>query len=139
MKLIVKGKAYTRFECKCTSWSAEELLKMLSQIDEDNIYSPEKIEVESEIKDIIGKRYHISDNSYIIDIATKESASLVQAVNKFYSPDEDEFGSDFIICSFPYVERSNGIFNHYHVFVNVVSTKTKKVYRVLFMEGHVRS
>ena len=98
MKLIVKGKAYTKFECKCTSWSAEELLKMLSQIDEDNIYSPEKIEVESKRKDIIGKRYYISDNSYIIDIVTKESASLVQAVSAFYSPDEDEFGSNFIVC-----------------------------------------
>ena len=82
MKLIVKGKAYTNFECECTIYSANELLRMLSQIDENNIYAPIAFEVKSEIKDIIGKKYNIIDNSYIIDIFTKESASLVQKENK---------------------------------------------------------
>ena len=137
IKLIVKGRTYNRFECECTIYSANELLTMLSQIDKDNIYVPIEFNVETEIKDIIGKKYNIIDNSYIIDIATKESASLVQKVDKYYEPDEEEYGSDFIICSFPYVERDNSIFNHYHIFVNVISTKTKKTYRVLFYEGQV--
>ena len=132
MKLIVKGKAYTKFECECSSYSANELLRMLSQIDEDNIYAPIEFDIKSE--NILGKKYNICDNSYIIDIVTKESASLVQEVDKYYEPDEEEYGSDFIICSFPYVERDNSIFNHYHIFVNVISTKTKKTYRVLFYE-----
>lgn len=137
MKLIVKGKAFTRFECECTIYSANELLKMLSQIDEDNIYSPISFEVESSIKHIIGKKYNICDNSYIIDIETKEYASLVQNKSNYYSPDDEENGSSFIICSYPYVERDGNIFNHYHIFVNVISTKTHKTYRVLFYEGQV--
>jgi len=137
MKLIVKGKVYNVFECICNTCSANELLKMLSKIDEEDIYAPVSIIVESEIKDIIGKEYHVCDNSYIVDIATKESAYLVQGVNKWYKPDKKERGSRFIISSFPYVERVGDIFNHYHVFVNVVSTKTKKTYRVLFYEGQV--
>ena len=137
MKLIVKGKVYNGFECECNLRSASELLNMLSQIDKDNTYAPVSIIVESEMEDIIGKEYHICDNSYIIDIATKEYASLVQVVDKWYAPDEKENGSRFIICSFPYVERDGGFINHYHIFVNVVSTKTKKTYRVLFYEGQV--
>lgn len=137
MKLIVKGKAYTNFECECTIYSANELLRMLSQIDEDNIYAPIAFEVKSEIKDIIGKKYNIIDNSYIIDIFTKESASLVQKENKWYKPDKEENGSTFIICSNPYIERDGYVFNQYHIFVNVVSIKTNKVYRVLFNEGQI--
>ena len=136
IKLIVKGKAYTRFECECTTYSADELLRMLSQIDEDNIYAPVEFNVKSE-KDIIGKKYNINDNSYIIDIATKESASLVQKEDEWYKPDKEENGSTFIICSNPYIERDGYIFNHYHIFVNVVSIKTNKIYRVLFYEGQV--
>ena len=137
MKLIVKGKVYNGFECECNTFSANELLKMLSQIDEDNTYAPIIFKVETEIKDIIGKEYHICDNSYIIDIATKESAFLVQKVDKWYKPDKKENGSRFIISSFPYVEREGELFNHYHIFINVVSTKTGKTYRVLFYEGQV--
>lgn len=135
MKLIIKGKAYTRFECECTTYSANELLRMLSQIDEDNIYAPVEFNVQSKIKDVIGKKYNIFDNSYIIDIFTKERASLVQKKDKYYKPDKEEDGSTFIICSNPYVERDGDIFNQYHIFVNVVSIKTNKVYRVLFEEG----
>lgn len=137
MKLTVKGKAYTGFECECTTYSANELLRMLSQIEEDNIYAPVEFHVKSEIKDIIGKKYIINDNSYIIDVVTKESASLVQSKSNYYSPDEEEDGSSFIIWSYPYVERDENIFNHYHIFVNVVSTNTYKTYRVLFYEGQV--
>lgn len=74
---------------------------MLSQIDEDNIYAPVEFHVKSEMKNIIGKKYYINDNSYIIDVVTKESASLVQNKSNYYSPDEEEDGSSFIICSYP--------------------------------------
>ena len=77
--------------------------------------------------------YKISDNSYCINIETGERAWLVQEHNKYYSPDKKEDGATFEIVSEPY--RSEVLVIDEYVcetFINVKSSLTGNIYRVLF-------
>ena len=77
--------------------------------------------------------YKISDNSYCINVETGERAWLVQEHDEYYSPDKNEDGALFEIVSEPYVEQVK-IFYKYEdrTFINVKSSLTGNVYRVLF-------
>ena len=72
---------------------------------------------------LIGRRYKVGGNSYIID---KESGL-----------DGGLYGREVIIVSDPYVEtvKDRIIGDHDHLFVDVFSTDSGRKYRVLFNEG----
>lgn len=82
--------------------------------------------------------YKVFDNSYCINIENGNFANLVQDHDEYYSPDKNEDGATFEIVSEPYVEQVN-IFSKYEdrTFVNVKSSLTGNVYRVLYEEGEI--
>ncbi len=82
--------------------------------------------------------YKISDNSYCINIETGEPAWLVQQHYGYYSPDKNEDGAIFEIVSEPYVEHVK-ILSEYidRTFINVKSSLTGNIYRVLYCEDHI--
>lgn len=79
--------------------------------------------------------YRVYDNSFCINVNTGASALLVQEYNDYYRPDPYEDGATFTICSNPYEERigSYGLYK----FINVKSSKTGYIYRVLFNESAI--
>ena len=79
--------------------------------------------------------YKIFDNSYCINVETGERACLVQNHDEYYSPDKNEDGAIFEIVSEPYVEQVK-IYYKYEdrIFINVKSSLTGNVYRVLYEE-----
>lgn len=87
--------------------------------------------------------YKVGDNSYCININTRNYASLVQAHDEWYSPDKDEDGALFEVVSKPYEEHIyeiNPYYKHYYgrkTFVNVKSSLTGNVYRVLYYEQNL--
>ena len=138
IKLIIEGKVYNKFECVLeNSYRANDLLKMLSSIHKDEIYSVKNIEVETD-KEILGREYDVCDNSYCINLANGKDALLVQKEGMHYGPDKDEKGAKFIITKKPYIKKVIGaIGSFYHIFVNVVSTNTGNSYRVTYNENCV--
>lgn len=134
IKLMIEDNVYNKFECVFTdSYRATNLLMMLSSIRKDATYSVKDIKVETD-KEVIGKEYGVYDNSYCINLANGKHSYLVQKDGAYYSPDEDEKGAKFIIIKKPYIEKiTNAIGSFYHIFVNVVSTKTGNFYRVLYI------
>ncbi len=83
--------------------------------------------------------YKVGDNSYCININTGNYASLVQGHDDWYSPDKDEDGALFEVVSKPYEEEVYE-FNHYYgrkTFINVKSSLTGNVYRVLYYEHNL--
>lgn len=136
IRINVKGKVYNEFTCDLeTAYQASEFLKMLSSIDKESPYVP--IEISVQTQNLIGNEYIVHDNSYAINLDNKKSVSLVQRKSEWYSPDKKEKGAKFVILSNPYIEKDGELFNFYHIFVNVVSKKTGKIYRVLFFDGGV--
>ena len=87
--------------------------------------------------------YKVGDNSYCINISTGNYASLVQAHDAWYSPDKNEDGALFEVVSKPYEEHIyeiNPYYKHYYgrkTFVNVKSSLTGNVYRVLYYEQNL--
>lgn len=138
IKLTIEGKVYNKFECVLAdSYRTNDLLMMLSSIKEKETYSVKNIKVETD-KEVLGREYDVRDNSYCINLANGQSADLVQRESEYYCPDKDEKGANFIIIKKPYVKKvSNSLGSFYHIFVNVVSTKTGNFYRVLYHENHV--
>lgn len=122
------------FDCVCNCHQANDLLDMLSEIPNDAIHAVKSIKVEAD-KNIIGKEYEVYDNSYCINIASGKNAELTKRVRI-----ESELGAKFIVANRPYVQRVKTFFDKsvYRLFVNVESTTTGSVYRVLFSENAVR-
>lgn len=133
IKLTIEGKVYNKFECVLeNSYRANDLLRMLSSIPMHNTYSVKNIKVETD-KEVLGREYNVCDNSYCTNLANGKHTHLVQKAGPYYSPDENEKGAKFIIIKKPYIEKiTNTIGSFYHIFVNVVSTKTGNFYRVLY-------
>lgn len=82
--------------------------------------------------------YKVGDNSYCININTRNYASLVQAHDEMYSPDEDEDGAVFEVVSEPYEEDIYEFNYHYGMktFINVKSSLTGNIYRVLYFKNN---
>ena len=79
--------------------------------------------------------YKISDNSYCINVETGMPAWLVQEHDQYYSPDKKEDGATFEIVSEPYESLiDDGTIYVYETFINVKSSLTGNIYRVLFNE-----
>jgi hypothetical protein len=138
IKLTIEGHVYNKFDCVLTdSYRANDLLKMLSSIHKDETYSVKNIKVETD-KEVLGREYDVCDNSYCINLANGKDADLVQREGLYYSPDEDEKGARFIIIKKPYIKKvTNAVGSFYHIFINVVSTKTGNFYRVTYNENCV--
>jgi hypothetical protein len=84
---------------------------------------------------IIGKSYEPFDNSFCIELSSKNSALIVQPTEydliDGYNPGE-ELGATFIITSEPYTEMVSSFIGDYECeFINVKSSKTHKEYRTL--------
>jgi hypothetical protein len=79
--------------------------------------------------------YRVYDNSFCIDVNTGISAHLVQHHDIFYRPNPSEDGAIFTICSNPYDEYIDiyGL----KKFINVKSSRTGHIYRVLFNESAI--
>ena len=139
IKIKVIGHCYNNYEVSLKNFSnAENFLKAISVIDKNNEYAPDDVSVETEYN-VVGKFYRVGDNSFCINMRDGKGARIVQAKNKYYEPDYNEYGAKFTIVTEPYIDRANtpsiGMF--YHIFVNVQSNKTKNVYRVLFNENNI--
>lgn len=136
IKLMIEGHIYNKFECVLeNSYRANDLLKMLSSIPINETYSVKNIKIETD-KEVLGREYDVCDNSYCINIANRENAELVQKVGPYYIPDKAERGAKFIIIKKPYIEKvTDAIGSFYHIFVNVISTKTGNFYRVTYNEN----
>lgn len=82
--------------------------------------------------------YEVFDNSHCINVVNRNRAELVQEHDDYYSPDKNEDGATFEIVSEPYVERIL-IFSKYddRTFINVKSSLTGNVYRVLYKESKI--
>ena len=135
VKLKIKNKSFGYTECVFSnSYQVGDLLNMLSDISSDAIHAVKSIKVEAD-KNIIGKEYEVYDNSYCINIASGEKALLAKCACI-----SSELEASFIIVNKPYVQRVKTFFDNSVdcLFVNVKSTKTGKVYRVLFGENAVR-
>lgn len=78
----------------------------------------------------MGSNYRVFDNSFVINVNTGLYTALVQQHTNFYNPDEKEDGATFTICSDPYNEYIS-IYG-WRKFINVKSSKTGNIYRVLF-------
>ena len=122
------------FDCVCNCHQANDLLDMLSEIPNDAIHAVKSIKVEAD-KNVIGKEYEVYDNSYCINIASGKHALLAKCACI-----SSELGAKFIVANKPYVQRVGTFIDKsvYRLFVNVESTKTGSVYRVLFSENAVR-
>lgn len=139
IKLTIEGKVYNKFECILNnSYRATDLLRMLSSIPTNETYSVKTIKIETDI-DLVGKEYDVCDNSYCINLANGKGAQLIQKVGHYYSPDENEKDARFFIVKEPYIAKVDVplIGGFYIIFVNVVSTKTGSIYRVIYSEGCV--
>ncbi len=81
--------------------------------------------------------YRVYDNSFCINVDTGVSALLVQEYDMFYPyrPDKNEDGAVFTICSNPY-DKYIDIYG-LKKFINVKSSKTGNIYRVLFKESAI--
>lgn len=136
--LTIEGHFFYKFECVLTdSYMANSLLKMLSSIHKDETYSVKNIEIETD-KEVLGKEYDVCDNSYCINLTNGKYVGLVQREGPYYSPDKDEKGAKFIIIKKPYIKKvTDAIGSLYHIFINVVSTKTGNFYRVIYNENCV--
>lgn len=88
---------------------------------------------------IIGKLYEPYDNSFAINVRNGRSALLIQEHNKWYSPDDKEDGASFQIVSEPYEEEIYGVcwYPKTYTFVNIKSSNTGNIYRVLYIERRV--
>jgi hypothetical protein len=135
VKLTIENKVYNKFDCVLTdSYRAHDLLMMLSSIHEKETYSVKNIKVETD-KEVIGREYDVRDNSYCINVVNGKNANLAQG---YYSTDKDEKGAKFFIIKKPYIKKvTTAVGSFYHIFVNVVSTKTGNFYRVLYDENRV--
>ena len=78
--------------------------------------------------------YRVFDNSFCINVENGNPASLVQEHDNYYSPDKNEDGALFEVVSEPYVENLRAYGYHYikRKFINVKSTFTGNIYRVLY-------
>jgi len=83
--------------------------------------------------------YEVFDNSYCINIKTGKYASLVQDHDEWYSPNKNEDGAIFEIVSDPYYDSVNIIGDEFKTcnFINVKSSLTGNVYRVLYRESKI--
>lgn len=79
--------------------------------------------------------YRVYDNSFCININTGIGALLVQEYDRFYRPDSYEDGATFTICSNPYDEYID--ICGWRKFINIKSSKTGYIYRVLFNESAI--
>lgn len=80
--------------------------------------------------------YRVYDNSFIINVNTGLYTALVQQHDTFYSPDPSEDGATFTICSNPYYKFID-TYSKIAKFINVKSSKTGNIYRVLFNESAI--
>ena len=85
--------------------------------------------------------YRVYDNSFCRNIKTSNPASLVQQHDEWYSPDKNEDGARFEIVSDPYVEYIVEGGHEYgnKDFINVKSTLTGNIYRVLYNKHAILS
>lgn len=83
--------------------------------------------------------YEVNDNSYCINVITREQALLVQGHDNRYSPSKNEDGAIFEIVSEPYYEAVKTIGDKYktYEFINVKSSLTGNVYRVIYRKSQV--
>ena len=79
--------------------------------------------------------YRVYDNSYCININTGICANLVQEHDAYYRPDPSEDGAIFTICSNPY-DKYIKIYG-LKKFINVKSSRTGNIYRVLYNESAI--
>lgn len=85
---------------------------------------------------MIGDKYIPNDNSYCININTNERARIVQFgeddwLDDYVGPnEEEEDGAEFTIVSEEYEEET--LYGNIKTFVNVQSSLTGSVYRILF-------
>ena len=81
--------------------------------------------------------YEVFDNSYCINVENGKYASLVQDHDEWYSPDKNEDGAIFEIVSDPYYDAVHIIGDEFKTcnFINVKSSLTGNVYRVLYRES----
>ena len=98
------------------------------------------------MESIIGKLYAPSDNSYCINVETKKKALIVQKKpyivgacililddDEYYNPYPiEEDGAKFTIVSEPYIDMVDFPENKEYTFINVQSSNTNSIYRVLF-------
>ena len=86
----------------------------------------------------IGLRYYPEDNSYCVRKSDGQPALLVQSdpEDKWYHPTNNEEGAVFTTVSEPYKETVRCVFtSHTHEFIDVKSSNTGRIYRVLFSFG----
>lgn len=95
---------------------------------------------------IIGKLYCPNDNSYCINVETKKRALIVQKTpyrvgscililddDNSYNPHPiEEDGATFKIVSEPYEDEVDFPEKKKYTFINVQSSNTNSIYRVLF-------
>lgn len=90
------------------------------------------------MESIIGKLYRPSDNSYCINVETKKMAFIVQKMpydydDEYYNPCPiEEDGATFKIVSEPYEDEVDFPEKKKYTFINVQSSNTNSIYRVLF-------
>ena len=83
--------------------------------------------------------YNISDNSYCINIVNGNKVLLVQEHDEDYSPNKYEDGAKFEIVSKPYSQEVFTGYKDYvtEMFINVKSSLTGNIYRVLYYENNI--
>jgi len=93
------------------------------------------------MESIIGKLYHPYDNSYCINVETKKKALIVQrSPYDYYEYDPypiEEDGATFTIVSEPYIDKVDFPENKDYTFINVQSSNTNSIYRVLFNKNFI--
>lgn len=93
------------------------------------------------MESIIGKLYEPSDNSYCINVETRKKALIVQRSPYDYYrygpyPIEED-GATFTIVSEPYIDKVDFPENKDYTFINVQSSNTNSIYRVLFNKNFI--
>lgn len=80
--------------------------------------------------------YRVYDNSFCRNIKNGNPAALVQQHDEWYSPEKNEDGALFEVVSEPYIEDIYECGYHYgkKEFINVKSTFTGNIYRVLYIK-----
>ncbi len=94
------------------------------------------------MESIIGKLYEADDNSYCINTATRKKAFIVQRSPYDYygykpHPIEED-GATFTIVSEPYINMVDFPEKKEHTFINVQSSNTNSIYRVLFNKNFIK-
>lgn len=93
------------------------------------------------MESIIGKLYEPDDNSYCINVVTRKKALIVQRSSDDYYGYHpypiEENGAAFTIVSEPYIDMVDFPEKKEYTFINVQSSNTNSIYRLLFNKNFI--